>query len=74
MPQRTIETIESALDAGRLFIRVKGAKRPWRARRNGATKVWKTRPNDFRIPIKYGFKGYGAITHQNLDSEEIVIE
>lgn len=25
-------------------------------RRNGATKTWKTRPAEFRVPIKYGLK------------------
>ena len=34
-----------------------------RARRNGATKAWKTRPNDFRIPIKHGLYDYGYIDH-----------
>lgn len=27
-----------------------------RWRRNGATKLWKTRPDDFRVPIKYGMR------------------
>lgn len=26
-----------------------------RARVNGKVKTWKTKPNDFRIPMKYGF-------------------
>ena len=26
-------------------------------RRNGMTKVWKTRPNDFSVPVKYGYRG-----------------
>src|SRR5688572_15183423 len=29
---------------------------PARARRNGKTKTWKTRPTEFRIPVKYGLK------------------
>ena len=33
-----------------------------RARRNGATKTWKTRPTEFRIPIKHGMYDYGYIT------------
>jgi hypothetical protein len=36
-------------------------------RRNGATQTWKTRPGDFRIPVKYGLKGYGNITPANID-------
>lgn len=27
-----------------------------RCRVNGACKVWKTRPNEFRLPVKYGLK------------------
>lgn len=36
-----------------------------RARRNGATKTWKTRPGDFRIPFKHGLYDYGYITQDN---------
>ncbi len=31
-------------------------------RRNGKTQVWKTRPDEFRVPIKHGLHAYGAIT------------
>ncbi len=34
-------------------------------RRNGVTKVWKTRPDEFRVPLKYGLKAYGELTHLN---------
>ena len=40
---------------------------PYEARRNGATKTWKTRPGEFRIPIKIGFRGYGYIDNRNAD-------
>jgi hypothetical protein len=36
-----------------------------RIRRNGQTKVWKTRPNDFRIPVKYGLYECFYITPEN---------
>lgn len=36
-------------------------------RRNGATQTWKTRPGEFRVPVKYGLKGYGQITNANAD-------
>lgn len=39
----------------------------YRHRRNGATQTWKTRPGQFRIPVKYGLKGYGNITQDNAD-------
>lgn len=31
-----------------------------RARVNGKTKTWKTRPNAFEIPMKYGFYNTGC--------------
>lgn len=34
-------------------------------RRNGATQTWKTRPNEFRVPIKYGMRDYWAIDQNN---------
>lgn len=34
-------------------------------RRNGQTKTWKTRPNEFRIPVKHGFYSYGYINELN---------
>lgn len=36
-------------------------------RRTGRTQTWKTRPGEFRIPVKYGLRGYGNITQLNLD-------
>lgn len=41
-----------------------------RARRNGKTKVWKTRPNDFQIPVKHGMYDYGKITDQTANMWE----
>ena len=38
---------------------------PLRVRRNGKTKTWVTRPNDFRIPVKYGLKQCLYITREN---------
>lgn len=37
-----------------------GTCRRWR--RNGATQTWKTRPTDFRVPVKHGHKSYDNIT------------
>lgn len=30
-----------------------------RVRVNGRTKLWKRRPDDFRVPTKYGYRGWG---------------
>jgi len=32
-------------------------------RRNGKCKLWITRPNEFKLPIKYGMKMCGYITN-----------
>jgi len=36
-----------------------------RFRRNGKTKTWVTRPDEFRVPIKHGLREYGYITQTN---------
>lgn len=34
-------------------------------RPSGGVKTWKTRPAEFRMPVKYGLYESGAITHEN---------
>jgi hypothetical protein len=51
---------ESALDKGMLYVAVSNGAW-WLCRRNGKTKTWKTRPAEWRIPIKYGFQGMGYL-------------
>lgn len=36
-----------------------------RVRRNGKTQTWKTRPADFKIPVKYGLYEHGYIDQDN---------
>ena len=31
----------------------------------GACKTWKTRPDEFRLPVKYGLRDSGYIDHDN---------
>ena len=38
---------------------------PARCRVNGACKVWKTRPDEFRLPVKHGLKLCFYITLEN---------
>lgn len=66
----TLKEIEAALDSGRLFTKMANG-RTWKARRNGATKTWKTRPGEFRIPVKAGFRTSGYVEHNNLHHFEI---
>lgn len=42
---------------------VREQMRVWR--RNGRTKLWKTRPDDFEVPIKHGLRNYGYIDEDN---------
>lgn len=36
-----------------------------RVRASGALRTWKTRPGEFRLPVKHGLRESGAITHDN---------
>lgn len=38
---------------------------PRRARRNGKTATWKSRPTHFKVPVKHGLKNCFYITEQN---------
>lgn len=40
-------------------------------RRNGKTKTWKTRPDEFKIPIKHGLYSFGYITQDNAHLFEV---
>lgn len=61
----TRQQIETALSEGRLWAAMRNG-RYWKLRRNGATQLWKTRPFDYRIPVKAGLKSYGEVTHTSL--------
>ena len=45
-----------------------------RVRRNGQTKTWQTRPDEFKIPVKYGLKRYGYIDHNNAKDFHVASE
>lgn len=36
-------------------------------RRNGATKTWKHEPDRFRVPVKYGMRGYSYLDDTNAE-------
>lgn len=61
----SLADVERLLDTGKLGARMANGN-VWRCRRNGATKLWKTRPNDFRIPIKMGMYNYSDITQEDI--------
>ena len=59
-----LDGLNEAIDAGRVWTAMSHGKY-WRVRRNGATQTWKRDPNRFRIPVKFGLKGYGQITESD---------
>jgi len=59
--------IETALDRGNLWAKM-GNGNWWKLRRNGSTKLWKTRPTEFRIPIKAGLKATGSLDHSDAQT------
>jgi hypothetical protein len=59
-----LAAIEAALDSGRVQAEMANG-RWWRVRRNGRTKLWKTRPGQWRIPIKAGLRSHAYITEFN---------
>jgi hypothetical protein len=42
-------------------------KTPARCRRNGKTQTWKTRPLEFKIPVKHRLYDFFYITHLNCN-------
>jgi photosystem II stability/assembly factor-like uncharacterized protein len=61
----SLEEIERALAQGLLKVLAPNGNF-WSTRRNGATQTWKTRPGEYRIPLKAGFRSYGEITHKTI--------
>lgn len=45
------------------YANADGTPQRWRV--NGQVKTWKTRPNDFRLPIKRGMREFGYIDQIN---------
>lgn len=41
--------------------------RPQRWRVNGKPQTWKTRPDEVRVPVKWGLYVYDSITENDLD-------
>jgi hypothetical protein len=40
-------------------------KTPVRCRKNGKCITWKTRPTEFKLPVKVGLRGTGYLTERN---------
>lgn len=61
-------TPQTALTAQHFWHRtakLRDGLNPVQFRRNGATKTWKTRPGEFKIPVKHGMYTFGYITQDD---------
>ena len=47
---------------------------PLKVKVNGACKIWKTRPDDFSIPVKYGLYEYSYVTQLNAEDWRLTEE
>lgn len=64
-----VDNLNKALDEGRIEIAVQGDK--WfKARRNGQTKLWSTRPSEFSIPVKVGFTTCARLDHTWVEDRD----
>lgn len=61
------EEIHSSLNRNR-----DGTCAKWRV--NGQVKTWKTRPEEFRVPVKYGMYTYGYVTDISSDDYHLADE
>ena len=43
-------------------------------RRNGSTQTWKTRPEEFSVPVRYGMRSTGYIRLTHLNASEFHAE
>ena len=63
-------TLQTALKAHYFWhrtLKYSDGRRALQARKNGNVKTWKTRPGEFQIPMKFGFREYFYITNKNAD-------
>lgn len=69
----TREELELALDSGQLFAKMLNGNW-WKLRRNGKTKLWKTRPADFRVPVKAGLRSCAQLGPSDLENPYLKVE
>lgn len=64
-PSLTIEDIQAGHKFWhRTIINADGT--PARCRKTGKLKTWKTRPQDFKLPVKHGLKNSFYLTPENI--------
>lgn len=63
---------ETALDNRQLWAAMRNG-RYWLLRRNGRTQTWKTRPDEYSIPVKAGLRSCARITKMDEGTDAFVI-
>lgn len=61
----TKEQAVNASEFHHISPRPNGTCEVWR--RNGVTQTWKTKPTEFRVPVKWGLYRYGDITQHEVE-------
>jgi hypothetical protein len=61
---------EQSLAAGNVYVHV-GGGRYWLARRDGKTKFWKTRPLEWVVPIKMGYRDHARVSHIDFHTDAV---
>jgi len=66
-------TIENQENANEFFhaTLLDSRKEPVKCRRMGKTQLWKTRPTEFKIPVKHGMYDSFYITQENANEWDI---
>ena len=58
-------TLEAAKNLKRGDILVDAHDRKWKV--NGKVQTWKTRPNEIKVPLKFGLYHHDYLTHETLN-------
>lgn len=53
------------------IVREKNSHRRWKV--NGKPKLWKTRPNEVKVPVKHGLYTFGYLTQDNIHLFELEV-
>jgi len=66
--------LENSMTATRFeHTTIKNAdKTPARCKRNGKTHTWKTRPEEYKIPVKHGLRDCFYITPENANEWNVI--
>jgi hypothetical protein len=65
-------TKEQAMTAREFSFTNQRNGKPAKCRRTGKTQTWKTRPNDFKVPVKYGLYESGYITQETAADFSVI--